>query len=434
MSRPNLLILHAHDMGRYNSIYGHPLPTPNMARLARGGFVFNNAHCAAPTCSPSRAAMMTGLTAHENAVTGLTHRGWDMSDYNRHLAAHLGRSGYHTVLAGVQHEFADESRAPYAEHLPSPRSHTLTRDPAAATAAAEWLLQHRGNPPFFMWLGFFLPHVPFLPAAEGEELRCQSSPLPDAPEIRADWADYAHSIARTDFCVGIVLDALREAELDRNTVVLLTTDHGIPFPGMKCSLTGHGTGVTLAIRDPRRPAGGCSDALVSHLDVVPSLCDLLGVEPPLHTHGVSIVPVLDNLVDGVREDAFAEVNYHVSYQPMRSVRTTRWNYIRYFQPGRTPLANIDLTRTKELLVRKSWPGLSHPGEELFDLAADPMEKRNLANDPDQADVLGDMRSRMDRWMQNTRDPLLDGPVPAPSGAVVVSSDAEALLQPIAAVG
>ncbi len=390
-----------------------------MERLAGGAFVFSDAHCAAPTCSPSRAAMLTGRTAHENAVTGLTHRGWDMADYNRHLAAHLGRHGFHTAWAGIQHEFADESRMPYHEWIPSVARHSVTRDAAAAAAASDWLMDKGNERPFFLWLGFFLPHVPFLKSAGPDDApTCGPFPFPDGPEVRADWADYSASVARTDFCIGMVLDALSESGLDQSTIVVLTTDHGVPFPGMKCSLTAHGTGVTLVLRDPTRPEGGHSSALVSHLDLVPTLCALLGVETPADGHGVSLVPLLDGAAAEVRDDLFAEVNFHAAYQPMRSIRTKRWNYIRHYEPGRIPLVNIDQTRTKQWLVNSDWPGLLHGSEELFDLENDPLESRNVAGDPALAGVLAEMRNRLEGWMRRTDDPLLTGPVAAPRRARV----------------
>ena len=100
----NILFLHAHDMGRYNSAYGHAAPTPNILNMAREGMLFRQAYCAGPTCPPSRAAMLTGETAHQAGVLGLINRGFDLGDRSKPLARHLSAHGYETILTGLQHE------------------------------------------------------------------------------------------------------------------------------------------------------------------------------------------------------------------------------------------------------------------------------------------------------------------------------------------
>lgn len=128
----NLLIFHMHDMGRYCSPYGYALPTPHMDAFARGASVFHNLHGQSPTCSPSRAAMLTGRTAHESGMTGLLHRGFSLKDPSRHLGAVLEANGFETAMAGVQHEFrTEEGRVIPDQHiLPSEQ----TRDPRTPMA------------------------------------------------------------------------------------------------------------------------------------------------------------------------------------------------------------------------------------------------------------------------------------------------------------
>ena len=104
--QPNILYLHSHDTGRYVQPYGHAVPTPHLQRLAEEGCLFRQAFCAAPTCSPSRAALLTGQCAHSSGMLGLAHRGFALRDGGQHLAQVLRAAGYHTALAGVQHESA----------------------------------------------------------------------------------------------------------------------------------------------------------------------------------------------------------------------------------------------------------------------------------------------------------------------------------------
>ena len=105
--KPNIIYIHSHDTGRYVQPYGHNVPTPNIQRLAEQGILFRQAFCAAPTCSPSRAALLTGQAAHSAGMTGLVNRGFGLSDYSQHILHTLHGAGYHTVLAGLQHLHRD---------------------------------------------------------------------------------------------------------------------------------------------------------------------------------------------------------------------------------------------------------------------------------------------------------------------------------------
>src|SRR5210317_215070 len=97
MTRPNILYIHSHDTGRYIQPYGHAIATPNLQKLAEEGFLFRQNFCINPTCSPSRAALLTGSYPHENGMTGLAHRGFSLHDYSQHLVHTLRVAGYLTV-------------------------------------------------------------------------------------------------------------------------------------------------------------------------------------------------------------------------------------------------------------------------------------------------------------------------------------------------
>ncbi|MBC2593997.1 sulfatase [Ruficoccus amylovorans] len=425
MSHPirNVIYIHTHDMGRYISPYGHQVSTPNLQAFARHGTLFRQAHCCGPTCSPSRAGLLTGVTPHESGMLGLAHRGFKFTHPEHHLAAYLRGQGFLTALCGIQHEFHS---AP--EQMPYEIVHEENLDTLAATDrgwtqhALDFLNQQHERP-FFLSFGLFFPHRPFDPVdpeLEPEAYVKPPDPLPDTPEIRKDMAEYRHAVAHSDTCIGRVLDAIRQHGLDKNSLVIITTDHGIAFPRMKCNLTAHGTGVTLMMDYPGNPASGQAvDALVSHLDVYPTVCDLLGLPAPEHLEGFSMRPLFEGSAPEIREDLFSEVSFHAASEPMRSVRTQRYNLIRLFdQDLRRPLSNIDQSPSKALLLKTGWGETPREEIQLYDLLLDPNESRNLAHDPACADILTEMNQRLENWMHDTDDPLLNGPLAQPTGAVI----------------
>lgn len=413
----NILYIHSHDTGRYIQPYGHAVPTPNLQALAQEGVLFRQAFCGGPTCSASRAALLTGMYAHSSGMAGLAHRGFALSDYDRHLVRFLGRNGYRTALAGIQHEAADDETIGYHEILGGGSRGERRREPHLA--AAEFL-ERRPDGPFFLSVGFFETHRVFPePGPEDNPAYCRPpTPLPDAPETRYDMAAFTTSARSLDANMGAVLDALERSRLAGDTLVICTTDHGPAFPRMKCNLTDAGTGVMLIVRGPGGFTGGrACDALVSHVDVFPTLCELTGLQPPPWLQGRSLLPLVRGEADEVRDAVFSEVSYHAAYEPMRCARTRRWKYIRRFGPRRTVvLPNCDDGPSKNLWLEHGWAESRYADEELYDLVFDPNESANLAEQPAMLPVLEEMRARLGRWMRETDDPLLAGYVAAPPGA------------------
>jgi len=424
MNTPNILYIHSHDTGRYVQPYGHAIATPHIQRAAEQGVLFRQAFCGAPTCSPSRAVLLTGQAAHSCGMFGLVNRGFTLRDEDKLLPRTLRAAGYETVLSGVTHVVREPKTMGYDRILPA-RDSGL----AAAAAAADYLA---GGPrqPFFLDVGFSPTHRKFPEPSKEDDARytLPPAPLPDTPDVRRDMAAFKASARLLDECVGTVLRALDEKGLAANTLVILTTDHGIAFPRMKCNLTDHGTGVMLILRGPlggaegeRWKVGGgrVVDSLVSQVDLFPTICEVTGIAPPAWLQGVSLVPLISGARDSVREEVFAEVNYHCPYEPMRAVRTARWKYIRRFHgyPA-TVSANCDPGPAKDELLRRGWKDLPVPAEELFDLVFDPNEACNLAGDARYGEALREMRGRLDRWMRETDDPILAGPIPPPEGALV----------------
>ena len=418
----NIIYLHSHDTGRYLQPYGHAVPAPNIQRLAEEGVLFRRAFSAAPTCSPSRACLLTGQSAHSCGQLGLANRDFFLQHPERHLANFLGSHGYSTALCGFQHLTLDSRTLGYdwiAEADPSGSGGTDYR----TTAAVEFINSEH-NSPFFLAIGYFETHRVFPEPSEEEDERytLPPAPLPDTPETRYDMASYKRMAKILDDQVGIILHALEEAGLAEDTLFIYTTDHGLAFPGMKCTLTDHGFGVSLIVRGPHGFSGGkVMDGMVSQIDIYPTLCELLDVEPPAWLQGRSVVPLVAGTADEINEEIFGEVSYHAGYEPKRAVRTQRWKYIRRFdQWPTTTMPNIDNGPSKQYLMRNGLAERTVHQEALYDLLYDPNEACNLVNDPAYAGPLAEMRNRLSSWMERTDDPLLRGPVPAPEGAYVDS--------------
>ena len=421
-SKPlNILYIHSHDSGRYLEPYGHAIPTPTLLKLASEGVLFRNAFSAAPTCSPSRAALLTGECPHQNGMLGLAHRGFAMNDYNKHILYTLRDAGYTSVLGGLQHIAAKPEIIGYDELLPHKSQHVADVAPAVVA-----FLNREHTKPFFLDVGFQETHREFAKptAADDPRYTHPPAPLPDTPETRLDMASY-HATARVlDSGVKQVLDALERNGLSANTLVISTTDHGIAFPKMKCNLLDTGWAVSLIMRGPGLFSGGkVCDAMISHLDIYPTICDLIGVPKPARLTGQSFLPVLRGERKEINEEIFAEVSYHAAYEPKRAVRTRRYKYIRRFGDYTKPvLPNCDDGPSKTVWLEYGWGRQEVPREDLYDLIFDPEENHNLAGDPGSSAVLKEMRGRLDSWMQRTNDPLLQGPIPLPPGARVNPQD------------
>jgi N-sulfoglucosamine sulfohydrolase len=417
MSRPNIVYLHSHDTGRYVQPYGHQIQTPNIQRLADQGLLFRQAFCAAPSCSGSRACLLTGQWAHVNGMTGLAHRGWKLHDYGRHIVRPLREAGYWSALIGEQHV----SREPHVLGYDHVVDIGTTKVHSIAPAAQQ-LLRSAPPQPFFLSVGFFETHREFFEPSSVRDALYGAPPahLPDTPETRADMAAFKASARSLDQGVGAVLYALDEQGLADNTLIVLTTDHGLPFPGGKGTLSDRGLGVMLIMRGPGGFLGGhVTDALVSQVDIYPTLCELAGAPLSDGLHGTSLLPLARREVDEVREELFAELTYHAAYDPQRAIRTRRHKLIRHFGERLLPvLPNVDDSPSKELLVAAGWGEQPRPRVELYDLLADPGEMRNLAGEERIAPRRAELEARLEAWMRETGDPLLDGPVPVPPGAFV----------------
>jgi N-sulfoglucosamine sulfohydrolase len=433
MTPPNILYLHSHDTGRYVQPYGHQIPTPNIQMLADQGALFRQAFCAGPTCSGSRAALLTGQYPHSNGMMGLAHRGWRLNDYDQHIIHTLREAGYQSELIGEQHISDDLDMLGYD------KVHRVARTNVEMVAPEAVRVLREGIPePWFLSVGFFETHRSwFEPTSMRDSLYSLPPPnLPDTPLVREDVAAFKASARSLDQGVGRVLNALHAAGMVDNTLIMFTTDHGLAFPGAKGSLYDRGTGVMLVLRGPGGFLGGrVVDEMVSQIDLYPTICDLAGIDTPSFAQGCSLLPMMRGEEPTVRDAVFTELTYHAAYDPQRAIRTGRWKYLRRFDdyPTRV-LPNIDDSPSKDVLVEGGWGDRALPREELFDLLLDPEEGHNVADDPAFEHVRAELAERLERQMRESDDPLLDGPVPAPEGARLNRQDQVSAEEPTYTVG
>lgn len=409
----NFIYIHTHDSGREMQPYGVAAHNPALMKLAQESILFRNAHCVAPTCSPSRAAMLTGMTAHNSGMYGLAHRGFSMNDYSQHLAQFLGRNGYYTALIGVQHEAADPLIIGYnethADHVKKGKP-AIESDQRTLEIALEFFESKRfENKPFFLSFGMRSTHRRFMETDHsGDGFVRVPYAMMDNAENRHDYCEYLKTLDVTDYCVGKLLEKLDEEGLSESTAVMFTTDHGIAFPQMKGTLYDGGTGVALMFRIPGIEPF-VSDALVSHVDVFPTVCDILGLDRPDWLQGKSMMPIINGECEEINEYIFSETTYHATYEPARSVRTKKMKLIRFFEEDtKIRLPNIDASASKDTFISSPLHALQRPHEMLFDLAADPAERINLTGVPEYAEIYEVLSDTLHRHMVETQDPLLEG--------------------------
>ncbi len=410
--RPNIIVLVSHDTGRHVSPYGiATVDTPNFERLAAGSLRFVHAHSCAPQCSPARAALFSGQYPHQVGVMGNIGRehGWTFPRDQRHAGRIFGELGYQSWLLGLQHESYEPETLGFdrvdlgfsildaAAHLDR---HLDGRDP---------------DRPFYCQLGCHETHRPWdFDGTEPDDRLGVTVPpyLNDGPATRADLARFQGSVKRLDTGLGRILDLLDRRGLARDTLLIVTTDHGIAVPHAKATLLDTGTGVFLFMRWPR--AGwrtGDTDALVSHVDVLPTVLAALGAAPEPQMAGRSFLPLLEG-ADTHREAVFSEKTFFQIYDPMRAVRTRDWLYIKNFELCRWSEVGLDCLGSGSVgELGERWAG-GHPADELY-AGTDPWGERNLADDPAHAETLRGLQAALGRWMRRTRDPLLAGPVQSP---------------------
>lgn len=422
----NIIYIHTHDSGRILSPYGYNTKNDALLNFAQDSLLFREAYAASPTCSPSRSALLTGMYPHSNGMLGLAQRGFSIYDYSKHLVQFLKSNNYHTVLCGIQHEAGsyldhknganvigyDEDISADNTGLKEEQLHNW--DYNNSLNAAQWISNYNSDKPFFMSFGFFATHRKFpINNENGENPNYVKPPMPivDNEYTRRDYARYLDSAKYFDKAFDNIIKAIKKAGIYDKSIIIFTTDHGIAFPFAKCNLKDSGIAVSFIMRVPNSKLNGeVYDNLISHVDVFPTLCDLIGLKKPDYLQGISFAEVFNSKDTEIRKEIFSEINFHTSYEPVRSIRTKRYKYIKYYDESylNINLSNIDNSESKDYYINNDLKTIEKPKEALYDLLYDIGETNNLINDNKYSDILKELRDSLNDIMTKTNDPLLNG--------------------------
>ena len=447
--RPNIFLAIADDWCYpHASAYGSKfVNTPAFDRVAREGVLFQNAFCATPGCSPSRAALLTGQHSWR-----LREAGTHASSFPRDLPVYpeiLEKAGYFVGYSGKAWGPGNFKISGW-EHNPCGTDFSVKLDNPPnkgigptdyAASFAKFLKARPKDQPFCFWYGGKEPHRAYEKGAglaAGKRLPDVVVPpfLPDNDDVRSDLLDYALEVEYFDAQLGKLLDQLAAASEAENTLVIVCSDNGMPFPRAKANLYEHGTHMPLAIRWPAHVKGGrTADDFSGHVDLAPTILAAAGASIPAATTGKSLLPTLlsekSGLVDPTRNHVYLARERHSSSRPMnlgypaRAIRTAEYLYIRNFKPdlwpagdpatagGQSGYHDIDASPTLSLLVAgkddaKIRPFLDlavakRPAEELFFLKDDPATVKNVAGDPQHAAAKAKLRQELDDYLTKTGD-------------------------------
>lgn len=422
-NRMNVIYIHTHDSGKIFAPYYKNIPTPNYQDFCQDALLFDKAFSTSPTCSPSRCGLLTGQMPHNNGMIGLANRGFVLNDYSQHLVSILNNHGYNTVLCGIQHEYGrytehelGAKKIGYKYNLTSEllfekESDYYKWDFENADNVCRFLSEYDDKQPFFVSYGMFLTHRHYPEVVS--DFKVEDYYFPDwlecSREIKADYSGHLQSLIYFDECFGRVIKTLKQNNLYDNTIIVVTTDHGIAFPLAKCTLSDRGLGVNFCIRIPGNINNGrVYDHLFSQVDFLPTLMSLLKIDYEYSGVGLDFASVLTTDLGLLRNRVYGEVNFHTSYEPMRSIRSDKYLYIRYFDDyNYYNLSNIDDSITKKYYLDNCLLSGCKDMELFYDLEKDPGQLNNLINDKNYTDIVNDYRKELFNYMIDTDDFLLN---------------------------
>jgi N-sulfoglucosamine sulfohydrolase len=426
--RPNIVFAIADDWsyGHAGAFGDRAVRTPTFDRLAREGALFTYAFTASPSCTPSRAALLTGQAIHRLDDSG-----------NLWSTLPRAHAVYPDLLeaAGYKVGYTGKGWGP-GRVEPGGRD----RNPAGPQFKSfdEFLQQRPAGAPFCFWFGSTDPHRPYTPGSGaglpgGAVAVRVPSFLPDTPEVRGDLLDYYFEVERFDRDVGSLLQALERAGELENTIVIMTSDNGMPFPRAKANVYDAGARMPLAIRWPAGFKGGVEvGALVSLADIAPTLLEAAGERVPAVMTGRSLLPLVRGETQPGRDRVFIERERHANVRrgdlsyPVRAIRTRDYLYIRNFRPDLWPagdpelyfavgpFGDIDGGPAKSVLLdRRGDTAIARffqlatakrPAEELYHLGSDPQQITNVVERAEHQAARRRLRAELETWMRDTADP------------------------------
>lgn len=407
-NRPNIVLITTHDSGTHFGCYGvDTVHTEAIDSLAADGVRLENMICSSPVCSPSRASLTTGRYPQSNGMFGLLHSPWDwrLNEGERHVASLLGEAGYESALFGFQHEHTNPTELGFERveaRQPLPRADQV------AEAFAGFSAERRDDRPLYAQIGFWETHRPWDRYGDGpDDTKGVWVPpyLEDNAAWREDLAGLQGVIRVVDEAVATITRALHDSDLEENTIVIFTTDHGIEFPRAKWFCYDPGIRVATILRWPGGglTGGRVCDQLLSNVDVLPTLLELAGLDVPDSVEGRSFAAsARDESAPSPRDTAYGMF----LGRDNRFLRTTRYKLIRNFGATRYPRPPIAAMGTRA--------DLNVEPVELYDLEADPNEFSNVAEEPDYAEVRAELDEKLWNWLEELDDPILRGPTPTPA--------------------
>lgn len=468
----NVVLFVTDDQSPDAGCYGNSvIQTPNMDALARDGTLFTHAFCTTASCSASRSVILSGLHNHANGHYGHQHNYHKFNAYTNivGLPVYLSKAGYRTARCGKYH-VAPESVYQFEETLPGP-----TRSPVVMANNCEAFIKADGDKPFFLYFCTSDPHrgggeadeLPYKPNRFGnpqpnskgypgvEEVVYDPKDvivpgfLPDTPTCRAEVAQYYQSVSRIDQGLGRLVEILNEADKWDDTLFIYISDHGIAMPGAKTTVYEGGMRSPCLVRNPyNAKRGTTTDAMVSWVDIAPTIVDFAGqldpqtgnVKPqivkqvakpapgtqttratkPGTFHGRSFLGVLAQEKTEGWDSVNASHTFHEiqMYYPMRVVRERRYKLIwNIAHPLSFPFASdlwaaptwqaqFKLGKDAPYGVQTVHSYMHRPEFELFDLEQDPHEGNNLAKDPQHAKLLAEMIAKLKAFQRKTNDPWI----------------------------
>lgn len=431
LSQPtNVVIAVADDWSwPHAGIFGDQVSaTPTFDRIAREGAVFDNAFVSAPSCAPSRAAILTGLY-HWQLEQGANMWGSLPGKFPT-FPDLLEEAGYHVGFSG-------KGWGPGVIGI-----NGRQRNPAGKrfTDFDQFLMTRKPHQPFCFWLGSHHPHRPYTwrsgrkHGIDPSKIKVPGH-LPDNQIIREDLADYYGEVHQFDSELKLVLDRLAAlGELD-STLLIVTSDNGLPFPRCKANLYDLGTRVPLAIRwGQLENPGRRLDAFVNLVDLAPTIMSAVGLSGLVPMSGKSLLPLLTEQTQGGaprsnwtitgRERHIAAQKGSFAGYPMRALRTRDYLYIRNYEPQRWPAGSpdayrdVDRSPTKKfLLENRNNKEVAHyfelcfgkrPEEELYDIVNDPEQLNNIAGNRAYFEIRDALGSRLESELAKTNDPRIAG--------------------------